>query len=66
MELLQIRCIPSHTNFVYFSLENYSKDFFEQLKKNNILGTKIYEETGKWSRITIGTMQEMKQFIKAL
>lgn len=66
LELLQIRCIPSHTNFVYFSLENYRKDFFEQLKKDNILGTKIYEETGKWSRITIGTMQEMKQFIKAL
>jgi len=66
LEHLKIRCIPSHTNFVYFSLENYNKDFFEQLKKNNILGTKIYEEKGKWSRITIGTMKEMKQFIKAL
>lgn len=66
LENLKIRCIPSHTNFVYFSLENYNKDFFEQLKKNNILGTKIYEEKGKWSRITIGTMTEMKQFIKAL
>ena len=66
LERLEIRCIPSHANFVYFSLENYNKDFFEQLKKNNILGTKIYEEKGKWSRITIGTMQEMKQFIKAM
>jgi histidinol-phosphate aminotransferase len=66
LENLKIRCIPSHTNFVYFSLENYKKDFFEQLKKNTILGTKIYEEKGKWSRITIGTMKEMKQFIKAL
>ncbi|HQV36102.1 MAG TPA: aminotransferase class I/II-fold pyridoxal phosphate-dependent enzyme, partial [Flavobacterium sp.] len=66
LENLKIPCIPSHTNFVYFSLENYNKDFFEQLKKNSILGTKIYEEKGKWSRITIGTMTEMKQFIKAL
>lgn len=66
LEHLKIRCIASHTNFVYFSLDNYNKDFFEQLKKNNILGTKIYEEKGKWSRITIGTMNEMKQFIKAL
>ncbi|WP_298223672.1 histidinol-phosphate transaminase [Flavobacterium sp.] len=66
LEHLKIRCIASHTNFVYFSLENYNKDFFEQLKKNHILGTKIYEENGKWSRITIGTMAEMKQFIKAL
>jgi len=66
LERLKIPCIPSHTNFVYFSLEKYSKDFFEQLEKNHILGTKIYEEKGKWSRITIGTMNEMKQFIKAL
>ena len=66
LENLQIPCIASHTNFVYFSLENYKKDFFEQLNKNNILGTKIYEENGKWSRITIGTLKEMKQFIKAL
>lgn len=66
LERLKIRCILSHTNFVYFSLEKYNKDFFEQLKKNNILGTKIYEEKGKWSRITIGTLNEMKQFIKAL
>lgn len=66
LENLKIPCIASHTNFVYFSLENYKKDFFEQLQKNNILGTKIYEEKGKWSRITIGTLKEMKQFIKAL
>jgi histidinol-phosphate aminotransferase len=66
LDNLKIRCIPSHTNFVYFSLENYNKDLFEQLKENNILGTKIYEEKGKWSRITIGTMKEMKQFIKAI
>jgi len=28
LDHLKIRCIPSHTNFVYFSLENYNKDFF--------------------------------------
>jgi histidinol-phosphate aminotransferase len=66
LERLKIDCIPSSSNFVYFSLVNYDKDFFEQLKKNNIIGTKIYEENGKWSRITIGTMKEMQQFIKAL
>jgi histidinol-phosphate aminotransferase len=66
LERLKIKCIPSHSNFVYFSLANYNKDFFEQLKTSNIIGTKIYEENGKWSRITIGTMKEMEQFIKAL
>ena len=66
LEKLKISCIPSYSNFVYFSLSNYKKDFFEQLKNNNIEGTKIYEENGKWSRITIGTLKEMQQFIKAL
>jgi histidinol-phosphate aminotransferase len=36
------------------------------LKDNHIEGTGIYEEDGKWTRITVGTMDEMKQFIKAL
>lgn len=63
---LNLTCIPSCSNFIYFSLENYKKDFFKQLEDHNILGTKIYEENGKWTRITIGTMKEMQQFIAAI
>ena len=61
-----IPCIPSHTNFIYFSLANYIKDFFKQLKQHNIVGTRIYEEEGKWSRITVGTQAEMERFIAAI
>lgn len=63
---LGLTCIPSHSNFIYFSLENYKKDYFKQLENHNIEGTKIYEENGKWTRITIGTMKEMQQFIEAV
>lgn len=63
---LNLTCIPSYSNFIYFSLENYKKDFFKQLEDHNIMGTKIYEENGKWTRITIGTMKEMQQFIEAI
>ncbi len=66
LEQLNITCIPSHANFLYFSLANYQKDFFEQLEDHDILGTRIYEEKGQWTRITIGTMDEMKSFIAAL
>lgn len=66
LEKLNIKCIPSHTNFIYFSLENYKKDFFKQLETHKIIGTKIYEDSGKWSRITVGTMDEMQKFINAL
>lgn len=66
LEKLNLACIPSHTNFIYFSLSNFKKDYFQRLKDNNIEGSKIYEEQGKWTRITIGRMEEMKRFIKAI
>jgi len=66
MERLNIHCIASSTNFIYFSLADYKKDFFEQLKAYNIEGTEIFEEDGKWSRITVGSMGEMKKFVEAI
>ncbi|MCF6132468.1 pyridoxal phosphate-dependent aminotransferase [Flavobacterium wongokense] len=66
LKKLNCECIASNTNFIYFSLANYSKDYFKLLENNNIEGTRIYEENGKWTRITIGTMKEMQQFIKAI
>ncbi len=63
---LNITCILTHTNFIYFSLTNYSKDFFGLLKSNNIQGTDIFEAAGSWSRITVGSMQEMQQFVAAI
>lgn len=66
LEKLNIRCIPSNANFIYFSLADYKKDYFELLKRNNIIGTYLYEEEGKWTRITVGTKEEMQKFIKAI
>ena len=39
-------------------------DNFEE--NNNIEEGRIYEEHGKWTRITVGKMDEMKKFIEAL
>ena len=66
LEKLNCECITSTTNFIYFSLSNYNKDYFKQLEDNAIEGGRIYEEQGKWTRITVGTMDEMKKFIKAI
>ncbi|WP_130735188.1 histidinol-phosphate transaminase [Flavobacterium sp. J27] len=63
---LNCKCMASNTNFIYFSLENYPQDYFKNLEENNIEGTRIYEQNGKWTRITVGTLDEMKKFIKAL
>lgn len=66
LKKLNCECISSNTNFIYFSLSKYNKDYFKQLENNNIQGGRIYEEQGKWTRITVGDMGEMKKFIKAL
>ena len=66
LKKLNCECISSSTNFIYFSLAKYNKDYFKQLENNTIEGGRIYEEQGKWTRITVGTMDEMKKFIKAI
>ena len=66
LKKLNCECIDSNTNFIYFSLANFNKDYFKLLENNNIQGTRFYEENGKWTRITVGKMDEMKKFIKAL
>ena len=66
LKKLNCECIPSHTNFIYFSLAQYPKDYFSQLENNMIEGGRIYEENGKWTRITVGKMDEMKKFIQAI
>lgn len=66
LKKLNCDCISSHTNFIYFSLAQYPKDYFKQLEHNMIQGGRIYEENGKWTRITVGKMDEMKKFIQAI
>jgi histidinol-phosphate aminotransferase len=63
---LNIHYIPSHTNFMYYSLQNQKSDLLEALGRNNIRGGRITEEIGKWSRISVGTKEDMTAFIKVL
>ncbi|QEC44771.1 pyridoxal phosphate-dependent aminotransferase [Pseudobacter ginsenosidimutans] len=65
LQQLNFACIPSFSNFIYFSTEKH-KTYFEQLKRSRIQGTYVYEKAGEWTRITVGTAAEMKQFIAAV
>lgn len=58
--------IESHSNFVYYSTTKYSGDLQKELEKRNILCGGIAEEKGKWTRITVGTEDEMRSYTKAL
>jgi histidinol-phosphate aminotransferase len=67
MQQLGIHCIPSYTNFMFFKLGNYEGDFSQDmLTKNKILLRSSVQPDGKWGRVSMGTMEEMKKFISVM
>lgn len=68
METLGFSILPSATNFIFATHDNFAaKILYEKLKEKNILiryfGT---EPIDNYTRITIGTQDEMKQFIETI
>lgn len=63
---LNYRCIPSSTNFLFFQLKNYSGDFAQDMLRKNILLRSNNYDDGKWCRVSIGTMEEMQEFINVM
>jgi histidinol-phosphate aminotransferase len=67
MQQLGIHCIPSYTNFMFFKLGNYEGDFSQDmLTKNKILLRSSVQPDGKWGRVSMGTMEEMKKFMSVM
>ena len=67
MKKLGISFIPSSTNFIFFPVKKYNGDYGADMyeKHNIILRSNSYSD-GKWARVSIGTMDEMKQFCSTL
>ncbi len=58
-----ITCIPSYTNFIFFPLGNYPGNFAQDmLARKTIVRSENYAD-GKWARVSLGTKDEMQQFI---
>lgn len=66
LQQMGIRSVESATNFIFFPLGKYPGDFAQDMfKKNTIVRSSTYPD-GKWARVSIGTMDEMKQFISLM
>ena len=66
LKKMNLRAIPSYTNFIFFSLGNYPGDFAQDMMKKNVaLRSNTYPD-GKWCRLSIGTLDEMQQFFKVM
>lgn len=63
---MKFTCYPSFTNFLFFRLHNYKGDFASDMLKENILLRSNHYPDGQWARVSIGTMEEMKEFIRIM
>jgi histidinol-phosphate aminotransferase len=66
MKELNIAHCPTSTNFLYYSAKEFKGDLPGALQNEQILAGRIVEEKEKWTRISIGTMDEMKIYTAAL
>lgn len=58
--------IPSYTSFVLFPIQMPVKDMMDKMMSKGV-GIRGYEITGKpYGRVSIGTMDELKLFVKSL
>jgi len=60
------RVIPSHTNFIFYAVPNFKGDFAKYMYGKKILMRSDDYEDGKWARVSMGTMDEMKQFVDVM
>ncbi|WP_372973082.1 histidinol-phosphate transaminase [Muriicola sp.] len=63
---LDLRYIPSHTNFVFFKTGRQIRDVISEMQKENVLIGRPFPPMYEWARISTGTMDEVKEFATAL
>jgi histidinol-phosphate aminotransferase len=63
---LQLEYIQSSTNFILFNIDKLKKDLTKEMETKNIFVQHREHFGGKWCRVTMGTEEEMQQFVKAL
>jgi len=63
---LSLEYIPSHANFILFNIDKITGDFTRRMEDKNIFVQFRNHFGGKWCRVSMGTIDEMKTFCAAL
>ena len=67
MKKMGIQFIPSYTNFIFYPVKNYPGDYAaDMLDKHKIVMRANKYSDGQWARVSVGTLDEMKQFIAVI
>lgn len=63
---LKIPYLPSETNFVFIDLKGPLAPFAKRMKEEHILVGRPFPPADTWCRISLGTPDEMRYFVKKL
>ena len=67
MKKMGIQFIPSYTNFIFYPVKNYTGEYSaDMFNKHKIIMRANKYSDGQWARVSIGTIDEMKQFIQVI
>ncbi|WP_318840671.1 pyridoxal phosphate-dependent aminotransferase [Reichenbachiella ulvae] len=65
LKKMGIKYVPSYTSFVIFPIEMDGQEYLSAMQAEGVL-VRAFEFMGqKWCRVSMGTMDEMKQFVGA-
>ncbi len=63
---LSLDYVPSHTNFVLHQLKQPLSGYAEKMLANNIKVGRKMTQSEYWNRLSLGTPEQMRHFVKAL
>ena len=63
---LGLKFVPSNGNFVFHEIKGDIKTYQERMKANGILVGREFLPIQSWSRLTLGTPEEMQYFVNVL
>src|SRR6187399_1781775 len=67
MKKMGIQFIPSYTNFIFYPVKNYPGEYSADMyNKHKIIMRSNKYSDGQWARVSVGTIDEMKQFIRVI
>ncbi|MEA5457505.1 histidinol-phosphate transaminase [Arcicella sp. LKC2W] len=66
LKKMNYKYIPSYTNFVIFPINIPGKDFLAKMTSKGVMVRAFDIQNKPWCRVSMGTMEEMKLFVKSL
>ena len=62
-----LMALPSQTSFMFVNLGSINaEDFRQGMAKENVLIRGIYQDYTNWSRVSMGKMPDVEQYVAAM